>query len=638
MNKPWLTNSILASVRKKSIYFRLYKRGIISYEENKRYKKCLSNVIKQAKRSHYRKLFNDSKNDMKKTWKGISELIGRSKKENINSIVFQDREISDDVGISNLLNHHFSSVAANLELNLPERDTISPTVFIENSSNSFYMFPVTVNEVHKIIISLNDTRYGMDEISTSIFKRCSLIFAVPIAELLRFSLEAGVFPTCLKEASITPIYKSGKRTDMNNYRPIAILPLLSKIFEKIVHNRLNNFFAKFNIISPNQYGFQKRKGTSDALSNLTEYVYKNLNANKHVVSLFIDLKKAYDTVQHDILLDKLECYGIRGTMLEWFGSYLRDRKNYVRIGKANSSIASTNIGVPQGSVLGSLLFTIYINDLPKVSKILNTVLFADDTNFSYAHLNFSDLISTFNIELKNIDAWLIRNRLSLNVSKTTAINFSTRPASSNLNLFMNDSQIKFVNSIKYLGVLLDRKLTFAQHINSVCSKVSMNIGILYKLSLNVPKHLLKNLYFSFISPYLEYCNVIWGNASNIHLNRILILQKRAVRVISFSSRLEHCVPLFQEYGIMTIKNIFRMRCALHAFNNINNFTQIIHNHDTRNRDDIFAEFQRLSVCQNSLSYVAPIIFNNLPESIKNSETFYAFKRKVKLHMILNVVY
>ena len=197
-------------------------------------------------------------------------------------------------------------------------------------------------------------------------------------------------------------------------------------------------------------------------------------------------------------------------MLEWFRSYLRDRKNYVRIKKANSSIASTNIGVPQGSVLGSLLFTIYINDLPKVSKILNTVLFADDSNFSYAHLNFSDLISNFNIELKKIDAWHIRNRLSLNVSKTTAINFSTRPSSSNQNLFMNGSQKKFVKSIKYLGVLLDSKLSFAQHVNHVCSKVSKNIGILYKLSINVPKHLLKNLCFSFISPYLEYCNVIWG--------------------------------------------------------------------------------------------------------------------------------
>ena len=270
----------------------------------------------------------------------------------------------------------------------------------------------------------------------------------PISYLINESFCLGVFPEDLKIATIIPIHKKGDCTDLSNYRPYH--SLLSKLFEKAMANRMTKYLKKFNIMSPYQFGFQKGKSTCDAVCSLTEYIYDSLNARKHAVSLLIDLSKAYDTVSHPILLSKLFRYGFRGVVLGWFESYLKNIHHRVRVGDKISSSAVGNISIPQGSVLGCVLFSLYNNDLPSISNVLKPVLFADDTVFIHSDSNFNCLISNFNNELTKINLWLVRNKLTLSIDKTVSLIFSNRKQAidSNNKLRIANSHVNFEPSTK----------------------------------------------------------------------------------------------------------------------------------------------------------------------------------------------
>ena len=331
---------------------------------------------------------------------------------------------------------------------------------------------------------------------------------------------------------------------------------------------------------------------------MNETIYSALNDQRYIVGLFVDLKKAYETVNHQDLLRKLHGYGVRGIAYEWFRNYLTGRKHRVKIGDTLSDLTEISVGIPQGSVLGTLLFLIYINDLPKISTVFHTVLFADDTCFTLAGDNFDDLIATFNNELNIFSNWLIINRLTINHEKTVAINFSLKKAFNiNVNMLrINNHQLNYVESTKYLGIMLDKNLTFREHIEYICNRISKSIGIMFRLSVCTPENVLRSLYNSLISPYLMYCNLIWGNAADVHLNRLLMLQKRALRIITFSEYLAHTEELFKQLNIPKIHDIHKYSCCLYVFSNKNKFEINDDVYSTRNCNSFKVKFQRFEEC------------------------------------------
>ena len=353
----------------------------------------------------------------------------------------------------------------------------------------------------------------------------------------------------------------------SNYRPVSVLPVFSKIFERIMHNRLLKFINQHNILYDYQFGFRGDHSPNLALLFLVDKISNALENGEYVMGLFLDFSKAFDTVNHDILFTKLKFYGIRGTALDWFESYLSNRMQYVEYNGVQSSKQRISCGVPQGSILGPILFLLYINDLASVSEKLFAILFADDSNMFLTGKNPNDLVTIMNEEIKHVTDWLTVNKLSLNLKKTHYIIFHKQRAKFSISeeLIIGGMKIEMKSCTKFLGVMIDKCLTFKDHINYIIGKISRGLGILYRCKRFFNHKTLLTLYNAFIYPYLTYCIPVWGNTCVTYLDPLVKAQKRAIRVIAGVKRYEHTDPLFRKMKILKTEQIYIYMVQLFMF-------------------------------------------------------------------------
>ena len=552
-------------------------------------------------------------------------------------MIVNDLEITDELEIANHFNNYFSNIATSLNDQIPHCGTNPDDTMNTNFLNSFYCRPTENNEIINIILNFKKSRSNINVMPVTIMQRVADIISIPLSIIINYSFSTGKFPSALKEYAIVPIYKKGERTDVGNYRPIAILPTLSKILEKCMVSRINNYINKFSIISSNQFGFTKNTSTLDAIEVFSDLIYNSFDSKLHNISLFIDLRKAFDTVNHKILLYKLESYGIRGPVLSWIKSYLKDRKQCVKIGSSYSNMNVINIGLPQGSSISPILFLLYINDLVNVSDLFNVLLFADDTTLCASGVNFSELVDSVNSELNKISDWMASNRLSLNIDKTCAIISSNCDYNIIINpIVFNSNLVTIEPYAKFLGLFVDSDLNFKKHISYVCNKLSKTIGILHKLKHFVPRDIMIKLYYSLAYPYFTYCNVVWGNTFPSHVKSLITLQKKLIRIITNSDYLDHTTPLFKLTDILPLDKLHSYLLAVHMFKKLSvNSSQyaVNHNYSTRKRSNIPVPFHRLSVSQHSVSYACANVWNLLPISIRNCQNIQKFKRDLKNHFI-----
>ena len=374
-----------------------------------------------------------------------------------------------------------------------------------------------------------------------------------------------IVPNELKLARVIPLFKADDCMLINNYRPVSILPLFSKIYERIMYNRLWSFIKKHNLLYKYQFGFREKHGTDVAVIVLIDKIMSAFNDGEMVLGVFLDFSKAFDTVDHKILLSKLYHYGIRGLALDWFKSYLTDRKQFVSFNGSLSKEDIIKCGVPQGSILGPLLFLLYINDMVNASVIPFALLFADDTSVFVSGKNLCSLIEIMNNELGKLAEWMCINKLSLNVKKTKFMLFTIRNVPISDTLYINGETIERVDNFKFLGVLIDAKLTWNDHVQFIKKKISKGLGIMYKAKKVLMPSTLLTLYYSFIYPYMLYCIEVWGTASVESLKSIYKLQKRAMRMIKSVPMRTESAPLFFSLKVLNIFKIYMFRLGMFMF-------------------------------------------------------------------------
>ena len=363
-----------------------------------------------------------------------------------------------------------------------------------------------------------------------------------LAFLFNTSIETSQFPDSWKVAKITPIFKDGDRTEKSNYRPISVLPVISKLFEKLVFNQLYQYMKENGLFTCDQSGFLRLHSTLTCLLKMSDDWYNGLDLGKLVGLVFIDLKKAFDTVDHDILCNKLELYGVQQRELSWFRSYLSNRKQFCRVNGVDSDVGDLEVAVPQGSCLGPLLFLIYINDLPQAVQASSVTMYAGDTSLCHQSHDLTRLNEAINSDLRKLETWLQGNELSLNVAKTHSMLISTKQKhnslksrSEALELKIRDNKLEVVQTTKYLGLQIDCSLDWKEQIKAVCMKVSRAIGFLRHAKSFLPLASLKTLYIGIVEPHFRYCCSVWGCAGSTHISQLQKLQNRAARIITNSS-------------------------------------------------------------------------------------------------------
>ena len=349
-----------------------------------------------------------------------------------------------------------------------------------------------------------------------------------------------------------------------------LLPQLSKILEKLFYNRLNKFVTNSKNLNSCQYGFREGISTSHALVELVNEITNSLNKKTHSIGVFIDLRKAFDTVDHRLLCKKLEFYGIRGIAQDWITSYLSNRTQHVNYDGHASDNLEITCGVPQGSILGPQLFILYVNDMCNVSKLLKFILFADDTNIFYSHDRLPELVSVLNTELDNMYTWFCVNKLSLNVAKTNYILFGNYRHEQHVALRIKDINIERVEATKFLGVIIDESLSWNNHINSVKSKLAKVSSVIYKVSHSIDRSSMRTLYCALFLPYIMYCSEIWGNTHKTKLHGIIMLQKIVMRTVYGVDRLEHTNYLFYDSHFLNFPDIVKLKTVVFMFNAYNN--------------------------------------------------------------------
>ena len=569
LRKDWITIGLAKSCESRRVLYETWQTNRSNHNWNiyVKYSRKLDALIDKAKYDYFCQKINENKDDLKKTWRLINNILGRKRQNKL--LTFPEEDAAHN------FNKYFVNVASDLVASSYPND-----VDDDSFKNFLGQFDFdNENSLTDVVFKETDLMFFISKLSNSkgtyfapkILKQVSYDLSSVLCKLFNKCVSEGYFPTELKVAKVIPLYKNkGDINDISNYRPISMLSVFSKIFEKLIHKALTDHLESHNILNDSQYGFRKKRSTLHALINAMENVCQSVDSKQHTLGIFVDFSKAFDVLNHSILLRKLSHYGIRGKILELLTSYLTERQQYVSYGGIESTILTTSTGVPQGSVLGPLLFIIFINDIVNISKMASFVLFADDLNLFVAHTCRATVYSLANSILKELYKYCISNKLIINFSKCCFIEFGFKACKDSFHLGILNNRFLKVERCKFLGIVINSTLNWNDQIDQVISQVSKSCGTLYRIRLHVPRKILRNIYMALIQPYLIYCIPLWGSSlSSEKMNKLFVLQKKCVRIVAGKTAKEngifkHTKPIFRSLNILTVFNLYTYFTATEA--------------------------------------------------------------------------
>lgn len=649
--KPWITPAIITSIRKRDRMKKDLNTNFNQEKNNqyKNYRNLLTNLIRKTKDDYYKNKLESEGKSIKNTWNIIKEVTN----ENHKAVKPVKLKINNDIitdykQISNQFNEHFIKIGSKISSNIKKSNIKinNPQTF--NNNSSFFLKPVSNNEIIKHIASLKTSSSpGPDKISATTLKMLHTHIVEPLKHIINLIFITSVVPNQFKVAHVTPVHKQGTKTDPNNYRPISLINNISKIFEKCINERLKDFLGKHNLLSQNQFGFREGYSTESAIQKVTSILSKNLNEKFKTLIIYLDLAKAFDTVSHRILLQKLEKMGIRGIALKLFENYLSNRHQATIVNGTLSDLKLITCGIPQGTVLGPTLFLIYINELCNI-KINGKVLsYADDTvSICQAKTWYEAYkIASYNISI--IKCWLDHHNLALNITKTKFITYSTSaadlPAQNQIKIHQNqnclsnsdsnlcncNSEVLRTNHIKYLGVEMDQHLKWDFHINNLLSKLRKLIFKFNQLKNILSESNLNLVYLALVESVLKYGIIGWGGVYDNTLQPLVVCQKLLLKIIYKKEKTYSTALLFEQ------ANVFNIR-FLYYHSNIINIHKIIknplqHNRHTRSQTNKFIACIKptTSLVKRTFYYLGPKLYNKIPLELRQINNLKVFYTKTK---------
>ena len=677
--EKWFTNGLLTSRRRKIHLENLLTRE--PCEENavnfKTFKCIYNKTVRAAKKAYFCEELVQHQSDLKYSWELIRKATNKKSKkgkQEIVAITNNDTDITDPLIIAEHLNKHFGDAPQKIINELRPMDIEPFPGPIQNEGPSFEnSSPITPNEIIEATKLLgNKSSTDHNNVSMSFIKKILHLIVLPITHLFNLSFSSGAVPTQLKIAKIIPIFKGGDPKNTDNYRPISLLDNFSKIIEKIMCLRLTSFLDTHSCLSNSQFGFRKNHSTVHPMVRFNNFISDSLNKKEHSIAIFCDLRKAFDTVDHTILLNKLKNLGVRGISYEWFKSYLSGRRQYVTINNKSSKTIKIKIGVPQGSILGPLLFLIYINDLAHSSKLL-TLMFADDTTLLFSGPNIEKLYEIVNREFHKVVTFFRANKLALHPKKTNYILYTNSNTAKNteLSIFINNCNTNELPdptlvhpilrvlgtdadpSVKFLGIYLDPKLNFKHHLQIIRGKISTGLYFLRNVKHLLNTKALTAVYYSLIHSHILYGIQIWSSCNQSLINDIFKLQKKAIRIIHSAAYNSHTESLFLKSKILPLPDLimyFKIqfmqqyvhgklpKIFINEWLTLDARRQNLHiEYALRNRENLYIPPVNLTSLEKHPLFLFPRLWHDFPdENIKIIAEKNLFNAKLKEYFLLKL--
>lgn len=646
----WLNQNILTAMHLRD---QLFKQG--KNEEYKQMRNTVKSEIARAKRSFYANKISNHAGNSKQMWQCIRDLDG-SKAVHFPSMVKNEAGLSvhDDLQIASTFNSHFANICQESDSDVIVEETDESNDFMEKlksftcskkrTTDSFSIPLVTEQFVYDQLQKLDAKKAkGCDNLGPLFLKMSALFIAPVLTEIFNSSISNGIFPDVWKIAKVTPLHKKGPRDDVNNYRPISVLCCLSKILERHVHNSLYEYLSEHDMLYAGQSGFRPKHSCATALTRIVDKWLTALDAGQIVGAVFIDLKKAFDTVNHSILIKKLAMYGCSPAAITWFTSYLYGRSQMVNFRGSMSESKSISRGVPQGSILGPLMFLIFVNDLPLYLSSCETDLYADDTSVYTIGSSVSEIQSVLQCNMTRLSNWCKHNKLSVNIQKTTCMLVASRQKrshleESDLTVYMNGEVVPMCENQKILGVHINHEFIWDKQISAVCQSVNYRLYILGKIRYYLPVSARIAFCNGYILPCIDYCSTIWGGTTKKNINKIAKLQKRAARLV-FNDFSTPSKELFARLKWLPVTERIKHNKSVVVYKSIHNlmpqymnelFTaQTNSNYALRSETCCTLEVPkaRTELYKQSLTYSGSALFNELPVSLRMSGTLKQFKSK-----------
>lgn len=607
-NKSWFNNelkhhrdilNLITNFNKQNPHYNLT-------ETIKIQKTLYKSKINKAKTTFFSNKIVNNTNKPKVIWDIIAASQNKTKSSPSHTISPDD------------FNKFFVNISNTISNNL-QKSNIDPsqtTSKILHNNYTTFLAPETPSDVLTTLKSISNSNakdiYGL---SNRILKQLAEGIALPLSLIINSCFINGKFPSRLKTSRVVPIFKKGDENDPGNHRPISLIPVFSKPIEIGLNNRLITFLERSNLLSCHQFGFRQNKSTSDALRDLVGYVVECFERGESVMAIFCDLSKAFDCVSHQLLLNKLVHYGIRGNALQLIESYLSDRYQLVECGSRQSSALSVKAGVPQGSILGPLLFILYVNELPSIFPSLKTIQYADDTTLLDHNCQTAQLHPACISTIGKLHSWFADNDLCLNLDKTTNIIFSL-------------SEKDDGKSFKFLGLHLESKLTWKSHITQLCKNLSSTLYLLRRINSITPLEVSRTAYMGLFQSKLSYGLIFWGGS--VDSIKVFLMQKKAIRVMARLNPMESCRPHFQRFQILTLPGLYIYQCLIYIKSQIFNFATVNsrHHYLTRNGDDLLINQHRLALTHKTYIYSSIKLYNRLAPETKNLP-LTLFKKRIK---------